>query len=116
MVLEIRRSASSIPHPEWQGIIPHALPRHQPLPLFDEENKVGRCVGRKRAVEISRDQQFDFGGLQPKIRRSLVEARFCSWKEISRAWETQIVLIDQAGIDHAAIERLPHICPANEFG
>src|SRR5262249_47899153 len=45
--------------------------RHQPLPLFNKENKVGLCpyqpLRRGRAIEISRNQLLEFAGLQPHV-------------------------------------------------
>src|SRR6516162_8970578 len=45
--------------------------RHEPLPLFNEENKVGlrpyQALRRGGAIEISRNQLLKFAGLQPHV-------------------------------------------------
>jgi hypothetical protein len=44
---------------------------HEPLPLFNEENKVGlrayQASGHECAIEISRNQLLKFAGLQPHV-------------------------------------------------
>src|SRR6185437_1090435 len=45
--------------------------RHETLPLFNVKNEVGlrahQPLGRRRTVEISRDQLLDFTRLQPDV-------------------------------------------------